>query len=265
MEFTYFLPDAVQEQAKERLHRAARESEMRKRMFAHHQQSVPYQTNNNVNAGNNAMNQTQQNMNIKKQRLQRPIVNKNQSNLNNQTNQMNSMNQIELKKGTKRKLLDGGQLASGNGPNINMGGLTVTQYNAFLQQQQHGSQIYQTLNSNSNLNNQTSQRLGNDDRQTQQSMNKLSKQDLTNIQLRHTSVTTERKLFDVIKDYLLTNSRDGWNDFLKIIELFSSDTIQKKEFFVLLNDLFETNPLGEELFEELKRLLISRQDYDGKF
>ncbi len=29
-EFTYFLPDAVQEQAKERLNRAARESEMRK-------------------------------------------------------------------------------------------------------------------------------------------------------------------------------------------------------------------------------------------
>ena len=31
MEFTYFLPDAVQEQAKERLHRAAVESEMRKK------------------------------------------------------------------------------------------------------------------------------------------------------------------------------------------------------------------------------------------
>ena len=31
MEFTYFLPDAVQEQAKERLHRAAAESEMRKK------------------------------------------------------------------------------------------------------------------------------------------------------------------------------------------------------------------------------------------
>jgi regulator of protease activity HflC (stomatin/prohibitin superfamily) len=30
MEFTYFLPDAVQEQAKERLERAARESEVRK-------------------------------------------------------------------------------------------------------------------------------------------------------------------------------------------------------------------------------------------
>lgn len=29
-EFTYFLPDAVQEQAKERLNRAARESELRK-------------------------------------------------------------------------------------------------------------------------------------------------------------------------------------------------------------------------------------------
>ncbi len=32
MEFTYFLPDAVQDQAKERLHRAARESEARKHM-----------------------------------------------------------------------------------------------------------------------------------------------------------------------------------------------------------------------------------------
>lgn len=31
MEFTYFLPDAVQDQAKERLNRAARESEMRRR------------------------------------------------------------------------------------------------------------------------------------------------------------------------------------------------------------------------------------------
>mmetsp|Transcript_3267 Transcript_3267/g.13082 ORF Transcript_3267/g.13082 Transcript_3267/m.13082 type:complete len:868 (-) Transcript_3267:1491-4094(-) len=33
-EFTYFLPDAVQEQAKERLHRAAQQAEMRKRMQA---------------------------------------------------------------------------------------------------------------------------------------------------------------------------------------------------------------------------------------
>jgi paired amphipathic helix protein Sin3a len=31
MEFTYFLPDAVQEQAKERLQRAAAESEIRKK------------------------------------------------------------------------------------------------------------------------------------------------------------------------------------------------------------------------------------------
>lgn len=37
MEFTYFLPDAVQDQAKERLHRAVREAEMRRAQMLHHQ------------------------------------------------------------------------------------------------------------------------------------------------------------------------------------------------------------------------------------
>jgi len=42
MEFTYFLPDAVQDQAKERLNRAARESEMRRRMLQVQQQNAQH-------------------------------------------------------------------------------------------------------------------------------------------------------------------------------------------------------------------------------
>lgn len=38
MEFTYFLPDAVQDQAKERLHRAVREAELRRSQLLQQQQ-----------------------------------------------------------------------------------------------------------------------------------------------------------------------------------------------------------------------------------
>jgi paired amphipathic helix protein Sin3a len=59
MEFTYFLPDAVQDQAKERLNRAARESEMRRRMMQAQQQqhAAMMSGSNKRNAAGNRKNQ----------------------------------------------------------------------------------------------------------------------------------------------------------------------------------------------------------------
>ena len=58
MEFTYFLPDAVQDQAKERLNRAARESEMRRRMMQAQQQQLSMMGGaNKRNAAGNRKNQ----------------------------------------------------------------------------------------------------------------------------------------------------------------------------------------------------------------
>ena len=71
MEFTYFLPDAVQDQAKERLNRAARESEMRRRMMQaqQHQASMMSGTNKRNAAGNrkNQQYMQQQMLNVQHQ------------------------------------------------------------------------------------------------------------------------------------------------------------------------------------------------------
>ena len=51
MEFTYFLPDAVQEQAKERLHRAAAEAEMRRKQRLLQTQNAYIQSQNSAATG----------------------------------------------------------------------------------------------------------------------------------------------------------------------------------------------------------------------
>jgi histone deacetylase complex regulatory component SIN3 len=68
----------------------------------------------------------------------------------------------------------------------------------------------------------------------------------------HISTSAERRLFDTIKDYLLSISRDNWSEFVKCLELFTDDKISKDELTKLIIDL-----LGDhgDLMNEFRRLL----------
>jgi hypothetical protein len=74
----------------------------------------------------------------------------------------------------------------------------------------------------------------------------------------HLSVSAERRFFDQLKDALLSISRDHWAEFVKCLELFTDDKINKDELLKLVVDL-----LGEQgdLLNEFKRLLDNRMEY----
>ena len=55
-------------------------------------------------------------------------------------------------------------------------------------------------------------------------------------QYSHISVSAERQFFDQIKDYLTASSRDSWSEFVKLLEMFASDSLTKvgSFFFYLI-------------------------------
>lgn len=52
----------------------------------------------------------------------------------------------------------------------------------------------------------------------------------------HLTVTSERRLFDSIKDYLSSTSprNENWLEFIKCLDLFSVDSINKKELIMCI-------------------------------
>lgn len=59
-----------------------------------------------------------------------------------------------------------------------------------------------------------------------------------------------------VKEVLTAISRETWTEFVKVLELFSSDVLTKDDFLDLIGDLF--GPQHNDLFHEFKRLLNSR-------
>lgn len=70
------------------------------------------------------------------------------------------------------------------------------------------------------------------------------------------SVSAERRYFEQVKEVLTATSRETWNEFVKVLELFSNDVVSKEDCLDLIGDLF--GPQQNELFHEFKRLLSSR-------
>ena len=59
-----------------------------------------------------------------------------------------------------------------------------------------------------------------------------------------------------MKEVLTATSRENWNEFVKVLELFSNDVVTKEDCLDLIGDLF--GPQHNDLFHEFKRLLNSR-------
>ncbi len=83
----------------------------------------------------------------------------------------------------------------------------------------------------------------------------------------HISMSAERRFFDTVKEVLVGTSRDSWVEFVKLLELFSADTISKAELLETAGDLFVqasgNGVAGNELTLEFKRLLANRSDYEA--
>jgi hypothetical protein len=77
----------------------------------------------------------------------------------------------------------------------------------------------------------------------------------------HLSSTAERRFFDNVKEAMYAYSRDSWNEFVKVLDLFAASDISKKDMLELVKDLFGTT--NQELFEEFKRLLAGRESYEA--
>ena len=187
MEFTYFLPDAVQDQAKERLNRAARESEMRRRMMLAQQQNQAQQ----MMGGKRTAAGGRKNAQYHQQVMQ----------------QQHAMQQAQMQ---QRRAQKGGY--------------------GLQQQQVYGQQVRRF-----------------DDGRSRESA--------------HISQTTERRFFDSVKDLLTSTTRDGWSEFVKQLDLFVNNAINKKDLFCFAADVF--GPGGQDLFHELKRIMAARADYEG--
>lgn len=74
------------------------------------------------------------------------------------------------------------------------------------------------------------------------------------------SVSAERRYFEQVKEVLTATSRETWQDFVKVLELFSNDVVSKEDLLDLVADLF--GPQHNDLFHEFKRLLSSREEFD---
>ena len=77
----------------------------------------------------------------------------------------------------------------------------------------------------------------------------------------HISASAERRFFDQVKEAMLTYSRDSWTEFVKCLDLFASSDITKKDMLELVKDLFGSS--NQDLFDEFKRLLAGRENYEA--
>lgn len=181
MEFTYFLPDAVQEQAKERLHRAVREAEVRRRMQLAQMQGH--------GAGKRA-----------RENKQPGVANDDKLKLN--------INGQPRKQARRRK---DEQEESVGRPVVAAPRKEVDRSAGYID--------------------------------------------------RHLSITAERRFFDQVKDVLTGVSIKSWEEFVKALDLFSSDAISKKDLISLVKDIFGAT--NTDLFDDFKRLLVSRAEYES--
>lgn len=244
MEFTYFLPDSVQEQAKERLQRAARESEARRKAGITHTSMM----------GGMLYNQ-QMGMGI------------GPANMAGAKRRRWAADQGRGMGGP----IDGGR-GRGNhirkvpgGRRIGPDGMEVDERGSYPKPVFQGGNYDPTKNVGPpRVGGPFNQQFG------PSSTNGLAKVPSalagTKVQQQsfsYYSATAERRFFDQAKEILTQNSRETWSEFVKCLDLFSSGAITKADMLVLVKDLFG-GLTGHDLFDEFKRLLSVRSEYEAR-
>ena len=212
MEFTYFLPDAVQDQAKERLHRAAKESVVRRKMAAKGSAST-------IRAGTvpSPMHQSQQ----------------------QQSQQQSSVGakRARSEKESKERFGDAGKVPQE----------LKDSKGASKAQPAHPGASQQA----------------NARKSARRRVEQTGPQPTTVTTFFHTSV--ERRLFDAIKDLLTSNTREPWGEFVRCLELFNQQLIDRTNMLALVQELFGSSSTGgQELFEEFRHLVEARSSFESK-
>lgn len=301
MEFTQFLPDAVQDQAKERLERAARESEARKsaKLLAQKPRKPPSASNSllpsmmsmnqaglgmtNIDLNSNpmamAMNRDNQFAGAKRPRTDRDgkvlpmsgpqFMNSSQFPSNYPMMSVPGMeDQYSLFAAAAAKKQN---LPPGATPMLQPNILNPpTQKKQSRRKSNNGEAFPGGLEG---ANNAGLNRPGNANMQqfmlSQQLQQANQQQQVHNQQLQanklkdaHVSVSSERRFFDNVKDILQSSSRENWMDFVKCLELFSNDAISKEEMLELVTDLL--GPVNGQVLSEFKRLIENRADFQER-
>lgn len=262
MEFTYFLPDAVQDQAKERLQRAARESDLRRQRNQQLKgaagQAAGYSAvGGMMGAGGAGM---MRGSSAKRARTEKAML-------------MAETQQNILKHGMLYPQHYGQTMPGGMG--------SALQQQMSLQAQSRAQLKMQLGQQSKKLPKQRRGLDGNGDlMEPSFSLGTALKAPLkessgpsayvsgvhgaavpvAHIPQHHT-ISAERRFFDQVKDFLSGLSKDAWTEFVKILELFSNDALPKKEMLTLVEQLFGTT--GADLFDEFKSLMTARQAYDS--
>jgi len=183
-EFTYFLPDAVQEQAKERLSRAVRESELRK---AHHGGSK-YNSGASIRCA--------------------PI---------RRSASRGSRITLDSIRGSQDLTLNVAPV-----PMLNIQATAVAE-------------------------------------PTQARVSSMQ----------NTKRTNEQRMFERIRESFLLASEtaigatDGWNKFLKCLDLYSQDILPRSDLIKLVTELFSSHVLRDDLLDSLSMMLRDREHADS--
>lgn len=282
MEFTYFLPDAVQEQAKERLQRAAREADLRR-----HRNNMQFGAGGPMSTGKQGM--------LPMGGMSMGVLpmhpaasgrgagsNKRQRNNERSASAAASMTdyQSQMMMMQQRNAVGfnvpGGGISPMSGSAMqnmqNMHYYNQQQQQFLSRQQQQQAPAVKGANGTGSRAKQARRKNGVDEpvaANAQVGPNGMVRKDnMSSVtilppqppQYNHLNVTAERRFFDQVKDFLYSISRESWHEFVRILELYSQEAVTKKDMLSLAEDLFGS--AGSELFDEFKSLMNARVAYD---
>lgn len=232
-EFTYFLPDAVQEQAKERLHRAVLESEARLQMRAaaarHHQEvstSLPHPVlSSKVGAVESAPLQVQQPHTQAQQQQQQQL-------------QPQSVEQPSAPKQQNQKPPDVLAVESKQVPKLISQKEPIAEKEVTTEISVPSRTVPITTPS--------------------APVASFTRPHPPQPETFVYNTAVERQFFDTLKEVLTNNSRDGvgaWQDFVKFLDLYGQEVLSRVELLTYVEEL-----LGKrhaDLFDEFKRVLAA--------
>lgn len=201
MEFTYFLPDAVQDQAKERLARAARESELRRNKALSAQHAAASGAGGaGVTTGPGGARGGYVGGLSQKQRAK--LEKESLKAAEKELKMTQKAQQLALAQATAGKKVNKKRSLASTSSLLPSGAASAPP--------------------------------------TEMYMGTLP-QPIGNIGSTYHSISTERRFFDQIKDLLTSSSRDGWSEFVKCLDLYSHDAISRRDMFLLVQELFGPN------------------------
>eukprot|EP00607_Mallomonas_marina_P001776 CAMPEP_0182437202 /NCGR_PEP_ID=MMETSP1167-20130531/84878_1 /TAXON_ID=2988 /ORGANISM="Mallomonas Sp, Strain CCMP3275" /LENGTH=1342 /DNA_ID=CAMNT_0024630025 /DNA_START=60 /DNA_END=4089 /DNA_ORIENTATION=- len=247
MEFTYFLPDAVQDQAKERLARAARESEARRQKQIQHQQALTQ-----------AQSQTQSVPSVQSPPLApAPMTVAKRARMEKEAARATFEKEKEKEKEREREKEREKERERGGEKEKEREKEREKEPVKVIKKEPLASHSQGTTGTG------TAKRGG---RKKQEAAVREREKEMEPTQALSLSssvhsISSERKFFDQIKSTLTTTSRDSWHEIIKCLELFSVGAVGKKDLFNMVQDVLGSSNM--EIWEDFKSMINSRTPLDA--